>query len=168
MQSAVTELSNLKDLGNADQAGWCVGNIVQITSDGKALVDFPGNPGAPVVARSVVATPPESSKDTLEGFAVLLMLENQDPARPIIVGFVQETLFPTKPQQEASIQAERPLEAKVDGKTVVLNAKEEMVLKCGKSTLILRKDGKIIVKGVEVISRATRVNKIKGASVQIN
>jgi hypothetical protein len=33
---------------------------------------------------------------------------------------------------------------------------------------MLRKDGKTVLKGREVLSRASRTNRVKGATVQIN
>ncbi|MCC6418741.1 MAG: hypothetical protein IT429_10940, partial [Gemmataceae bacterium] len=48
------------------------------------------------------------------------------------------------------------------------DAKEEIVLRCGKSSITLRKDGKVVVLGAEVVSRASGTNKIKGAAVRIN
>jgi hypothetical protein len=49
-----------------------------------------------------------------------------------------------------------------------LEAQEEIVLKCGEGSITLRKDGKIIIKGTHLLSRASGPNRIKGGSVQIN
>jgi hypothetical protein len=40
--------------------------------------------------------------------------------------------------------------------------------KAQKSTLLMKKDGKVVVKGANVTTRASEANKIKGASVQLN
>jgi hypothetical protein len=50
----------------------------------------------------------------------------------------------------------------------VFDAKDEIQLRCGKSSVTLRKDGKIEIKGTQIVSRASGVNRIKGASVAIN
>jgi len=38
-------------------------------------------------------------------------------------------------------------EARVDGKRVVLEGNDEVVLKCGEASITLRRDGKIILRG---------------------
>jgi archaeosine-15-forming tRNA-guanine transglycosylase len=56
----------------------------------------------------------------------------------------------------------------VDGEKLFLKAKKEIEIRCGKSALILKADGKVVIKGEQIISRARKVNKIKGAAVKIN
>jgi hypothetical protein len=51
---------------------------------------------------------------------------------------------------------------------VVIEAGERLTLKCGDSSIDLRRDGKLVVRGNDVLSRATRTNRIKGGSVAIN
>lgn len=49
-----------------------------------------------------------------------------------------------------------------------IKADEGLVIECGKSSIILSKDGKLQIKGVEILSHAKGTNKIKGAGVNIN
>lgn len=51
---------------------------------------------------------------------------------------------------------------------IKLNASERIELRCGQSSLTMNKEGTVIVKGAKVVSRSSGVNKIKGATVQIN
>jgi hypothetical protein len=51
---------------------------------------------------------------------------------------------------------------------VVIEATEMLTLKCGESSVALRKDGKTMILGNDVLSRAKRTNRIKGGSVAIN
>ena len=51
---------------------------------------------------------------------------------------------------------------------MIFQADEEIVLRCGLGSLTIRANGHIVVKGTKVVSRASEVNKIRGASVQIN
>jgi hypothetical protein len=139
----------------------CVGRIVRVTAEGRAWVDYPGNPHGPVPARSVV----ELSQDTAQvesSTPVLLVFERGDPSQPIIVGMVRDTLVPS-PRATAGLR-----EAIVDGKRITLDAQEEILLRCGKSSILLRKDGKIVVKGGYIVSRSSGAHKIQGASVNIN
>lgn len=87
---------------------------------------------------------------------------------PIIVGFIHDTLHPKPRSEEVTLSVERPRHAILDGKKIALDAKEEIVLQCGKSSITLKNDGKVVVKGTRIISRASATNKIKGASVRIN
>ena len=62
----------------------------------------------------------------------------------------------------------RPVDAVLDGRRVVLEAHDEIVLRCGESSISLRKDGKVVIRGRELVSRAAEINKIKGGAVHIN
>jgi hypothetical protein len=121
---------------------------------GCLTVDYPGNTlGHPVPARSVVAC-----SDSDMGREVALMFEKGDPSKPIIIGLLQS---------EAT-SATVPISAEVDGERVTLNAKQEIVLKCGKASITLTRAGKILIRGAYLLSRSSGVNRIKGGSVQIN
>lgn len=56
----------------------------------------------------------------------------------------------------------------LEDKVLHIKAHDGMVIECGKSTIILTKDGKVQVKGNDILSRARGMNKIKGAGVNIN
>ena len=43
-----------------------------------------------------------------------------------------------------------------------------MVIRCGEGSITLTKDGRLVLKGRELVSRATEANKIRGALVSIN
>lgn len=51
---------------------------------------------------------------------------------------------------------------------LLLDAGERLVLRCGDGSIEIRKDGKILIKGKDVVSHARRVNRVKGGSVSIN
>jgi hypothetical protein len=50
----------------------------------------------------------------------------------------------------------------------MFEATEEISITCGKSSITLRKDGRVVIKGTDLVSRAARTNKIRGAAVKIN
>jgi hypothetical protein len=52
--------------------------------------------------------------------------------------------------------------------TLVLEAKSSLTLRVGDGSITIRADGKILIKGKDLVSYATRVNRIKGGSVSIN
>jgi hypothetical protein len=151
------------------RAGWLTG-----TDSAEGLfVDFPGNTAAPVAARLAVAVEPKALQAAISAHQkVVLLFENGDPSLPFIMGLIQES-SPT-PLVDALLEAQAqgskppPVEAKVDGRRVVIEGKDEVVLQCGEASITLRRNGKVIVKGSYLESRATGTHRIKGGSVEIN
>ncbi len=56
----------------------------------------------------------------------------------------------------------------VDGKRVVLEGQEEVVLKCGEASITLTRNGKVVIRGKYLLSRSSGINRILGGSVQVN
>jgi hypothetical protein len=52
--------------------------------------------------------------------------------------------------------------------TLVLEARESLTLRVGDGSITIRADGKILIKGKDLVSHAQRMNRIKGGSVAIN
>ena len=155
--------------------GLCVGQVVRISAAGQAFVDFPGNRRGPIEARTILQGPIMDAASETAGqkaeaveTPVLLAFENGDPELPIIVGLIRDTFDRPAHRQELTLASSPDQELVVDGKKVALSAKEEIVLRCGKSSITLRKDGAIIVKGTHVVSRSSGANKVQGATVRLN
>jgi hypothetical protein len=51
---------------------------------------------------------------------------------------------------------------------LVLEANKNLTLKCGDGSITMRNDGKVLIKGKDLVSRAQQSNRIKGGSVSIN
>lgn len=124
----------------------CIGRIVRVETNGDVLVDFRGNWLGPVRAR--VATTEELRGTTQP---VLLMFEDGNPRLPVVAGVVREGI--------------RRQESK---RSLTLEAAGEITIACGKSSITLRSDGRVVIKGTELVSRASGTNKIRGAAVKIN
>ncbi|HEY6556235.1 MAG TPA: DUF6484 domain-containing protein [Polyangiaceae bacterium] len=135
---------------------------------GMAVVDYPGNPHAPLRARSTLGL----AADTLEALAanrreVLVVFEAERSDQPIIVGLLDPR--PTEaPAPETEADAPALKEARVDGRRVVLEAQDEIELRCGEASITLRRNGRVVIRGAYVETRSRGVNRIKGGSVQIN
>lgn len=56
----------------------------------------------------------------------------------------------------------------LEDKVLHIKADDGLVIECGQSSIILTKDGKVQIKGNNLLSRARGINKIKGAGVNIN
>lgn len=139
--------------------GVVVGALLALTDNGcTALVSFPGQPeGGAVRARSVV-----DLHEPHIGANVTLMFEQGDPARPIVMGVLRgQTAWPLS-AQPATVQVD------LDGERMIVSAKEQLVLRCGKASITLTKAGKVLIDGTYVSSRASGVNRVKGGSVQLN
>jgi len=127
--------------------GIVVGQLAGLDAKGAPVVDYPGNAAAPLVARTCVTLRRE-----FVGREITLAFDGGDPERPVVMGIVQSA----------------PVEIAVDGDRVVLTGKEEIVLRCGKASLVLTRAGKVLLRGAYVSSRSSGVNRVKGGSVQIN
>jgi hypothetical protein len=51
---------------------------------------------------------------------------------------------------------------------LILEAREQLTLRVGDGSITIRADGKILIKGKDLVSHASRVNRIKGGAVSIN
>ena len=51
---------------------------------------------------------------------------------------------------------------------LVLEAKHSLCLRVGDGSITIRDDGKILIKGKDLVSHAQRLNRIKGGAVSIN
>lgn len=51
---------------------------------------------------------------------------------------------------------------------LVLAATKNLTLQCGKGSITLRGDGKVLIKGKELVSSAEGMNRLKGGAVAIN
>ncbi len=146
----LTELLSRSAASNGTK-GVFVGKFRGQTDTGAPLVDHPDHPGgAPIPARTTVQVD-HAAPDT----PVVLVFEHDDPNRPIIIGVIQ----PPTPAASVSIDGERE---------AILEGKERIELRCGKAKIVLTADGKVLIKGTDIVSRSEGPNRIKGASIQIN
>jgi hypothetical protein len=139
--------------------GVVVGTLVGFTDNGATpLVTYRGQPGTAVLAArtTVDLHRPHIGRD------IVMMFEEGDPGRPIIVGCVRQPgdrSLPVLPGQ---------VEVDADGERLVISTKQGLVLRCGKASITLSPEGKVVIRGTHVVSHASGPNRIKGGSVQIN
>ena len=147
-----------------------VGRVVALAGPGQVRVDFPGNPGPPALARVAAALDAAALQEAVQaGQGAVLLFEDGDPARPLLLSL----LAPTQPSPllDALLvpsSEERPREAQVDGRRVVIEGQDEVVLRCGKASITLTHDGTVELRGVQVVSDAEERQRIRGRTVQIN
>jgi uncharacterized protein (DUF2345 family) len=58
--------------------------------------------------------------------------------------------------------------APVEPEELVLTAKRDITLRCGRASITLTRAGKVLVRGTYLSLRSSGMQRITGASVQIN
>jgi hypothetical protein len=81
---------------------------------------------------------------------------------------VENTKDAAPAAKESSDKLSLAIEVDADGKRVRLVAKDEIVLECGKASITLRRNGRVIVKGTHVETNSEGTNRIKGGQVRVN
>ena len=118
--------------------------ITGIGPDGRAQVLIPTLGETPPFAASLVPVAAAS----VGRLAAVTMMDDL----PLILGLIQ----PPLPEVEA------------DGEKLVLEARREMTLRCGKASITMTADGRVTIRGTQVLSRSDGPNRVQGASVQLN
>jgi hypothetical protein len=139
--------------------GSVIGVLIGFRDDGQTpLVIFPGQIGEAAVA----ARAAQDVHGAHIGREVVLVFEEADPRRPIIVGLMRRA--------DGSPPAGAPgqIEVDADGERLIVSAREQLVLRCGKASITLTKSGKVLIQGTYVSSRSSGVIRIKGGSVLLN
>ncbi|NOX40632.1 MAG: hypothetical protein GXP05_09000 [Alphaproteobacteria bacterium] len=132
--------------------GVVIGVMLGFEND-KPLVVFAGNPkDHAVAARSLTALTADDA-----GAEVALLFEDGEFARPLIIGKI---IDPSRdPAAPVVIR---------DGEQVNVTASEQLELRVGKASIIMKKDGHITIRGTYLVSHASAANRIRGGSVNLN
>ena len=140
-------------------SGVVVGELLALDDEGRSpLVRFPGQPGtAAVRARTAV-----DLHGAHIGAHVVLVFDGGDVGRPIVMGLLRERSGWPLPDRPGEV------DVTADGERMVVTAKDQLVLRCGKASITLTRAGKILIEGAYLSSRSSGVNRIKGGSVQLN
>lgn len=136
-----------------------IGELIGFKDEGRTpLVIYPGQPGfAALAARSVV-----DLHGPHVGHEVVLTFDRTDPMKPIVIGVLRagEGWPLAGPPGQVQVDA--------DGERLIVSAKEQLVLRCGKARITLTRAGKVLIEGTYVLTRSSGANRIKGGTVQIN
>lgn len=139
--------------------GVMLGELLALADDGKTpLVRYAGQPHVQALAARTTV----DLQGRHIGQSVVLMFDAGDPLRPIVMGVLRGQAGWPMDEKPAQVEVD------ADGQRMTVNAKEQLVLRCGKASITLTKAGKVLIEGTYVSSRSSGVNRIKGGSVQIN
>jgi hypothetical protein len=144
---------------SAATEGVVIGELLAIRDDGGTpLVGYAGQPGtAALAARTVV-----DLHGAHIGRQIVLMFEGGDATRPIVMGVLRGDVGTAMEHPPGQVEVD------ADGERMLVSAKEQLVLRCGKASITLTRAGKVLIHGEYVLSRSSGVNRIKGGSVQLN
>jgi hypothetical protein len=154
--------------------GW----LVAIDHQGVAWIESAQTPpGKPVPAQSMLQFPASARAFISLPAKVLLSLIDNDPHQPVILGLLHPHFLQhadtsadyDNPQDQNHIN-HRPVAEmqQIDARYIRIEGRDEIQLSCGDSSIALKKDGQVIIKGDRISTRARRLNRIKGANVRIN
>jgi hypothetical protein len=96
------------------------------------------------------------------GQQVALMFEHGDPRRPLVIGLLRGSGARPLPGPPEHVEVDS------DGERLIVSARQQLVLKCGKASITLTKSGKVLIRGTYVSNRSSGVVSIAGGAVKIN
>ena len=134
-----------------------LGRVVAIDDGTVVLESGDGRRISAAVTDSVGETLRKRNESLVGEIAVIGNFESGE----VVLGFLSDD--PTRDVSDDTVHSHSDMKDRLQ-----LSAQKEVRITCGKSEIRLTADGKVIVKGTDVVSRASRRNKIKGSSVGIN
>jgi hypothetical protein len=104
------------------------------------------------------------------GDSVLVWVSGRTDVPGVVLGRVGPAAPRRRAKEEIFVEASGKPDSEKEPTPdeLVIEAKKNLTIRCGEGSITLREDGKILVKGKDLVSRATRMNRIKGGAVSIN
>lgn len=126
-----------------------IANLCGVDEEDNLLVRMSGE-SKPLPVRIGVAVDDVVLRQAAQREQQVLLACPPDSA-PVVLALLREKLDP----------------ASRDGR-VRIAAPEQLELRCGKASLVLKGDGRVTVRGTRIVSASSGPQKIKGASVELN
>jgi len=137
-----------------------IGRIESVGRDGRIVVLHDYQVG-PVRADTLLSLDVNAP---LAGAPVLLAFADDDPGRPVLVGLIGDgALDPRLGAARAVYTIDTLLVRDLD-----LSACNSVNIRCGRSQILMDKFGKIVIKGRDILTRASSRNRVKGGSISLN
>jgi len=136
------------------------GLLKEIQDDGTLVVDV-GGYGSETIECDLLVTGGNAELRLEAGDSVLFAPPESESGRGCVLGKIGSY----SPVGQDSIANGV---STIHDRNIEITADSKLVLRCGEGSLTVREDGTVIIKGSRILSRSKGVNKIKGASVQLN
>ena len=131
------------------------GRLHSLSPDGRVAVEVQGD----VLFAAIAAACSET--ELLEAIRahrqVLLAYTDGAPAEPLILGIVRDRIETVGPTENVAREA-----------VVEIEAESALHLRVGEASIVLRADGRVEIRGLEIVSIAEGTNRILGGTVGIN
>jgi hypothetical protein len=148
----MAEVTRVLDVAAAAAAGTRLGRVAALL-DEAILVAC--EPEAAIVACDLLEPAVGGTRPLAEGDMVLVVVPEGGGGRGVVLGRV------LRPDARSAAEDGPPEE-------ILLEARKGLTLKVGEGSITLREDGKVLIRGRDLVSHARRTNRIRGGSVSIN
>lgn len=136
--------------------GVVVADLLALLPDGSVRIAVPTFALHELIARPICAL------NTLQvGQQVAVMFEQGDTSRALVMG-------PMAQPAPVNTHLAPAREITVNQRRVIIEADEELELRCGEACIILTADGRIVSQANYITSHASVTQRLQGAAVQIN
>ena len=132
------------------------GRVLAIDADGAVVVEV----GTDLVTCDRLCGSDDVPSRLDVGESVLIAAPPGD-SRGVVVGRIATPELVLEQRRRDAASHELP-------ETLVLEARDNLTLRVGDGSITLRADGKILIKGRDLVSHARNLNRIKGGAVAIN
>ncbi|CAL8481176.1 DUF6484 domain-containing protein [Caballeronia sp. S22] len=138
-----------------------IGELIALVQQGRVpLVFYPGQSDHAALRAATVVDLQRADI----GRRVVLVFDEARASRPIVVGVLREHDSEGWP----STPPVGNVELEAGGMRMIVSAKRELILRCGEASIKLRHDGRIEIKGENIVTEAIGANRIRGGSVEMN
>ena len=131
--------------------------------DAVPWVDFEGNPGGPIPAR-LIGIELKALQIAASTRQPVVLMFDEAPSHPVLIGLIQS--------EPASRTLQETLPAKptnsIVGQRVDVTAQTGLELRCGRAGITLDSLGRICIRGENIETRATGVNRLEGDEIELN
>lgn len=126
-----------------------VGTLVRVTPGGDLWIRRPSLP----CSRRVRSVVPLSVSDL--GKDVLILCAPTKNGEDIVIGCFVEATPP-------------PNSVEIDGQHIELEGRRSISMRCGKANIELRADGRIMLNGENITTKAKQANRLLGGTIYLN
>jgi hypothetical protein len=134
------------------------GIVAAVHADGTIVVDVDPEGSQPLACEQLITGTGHLSLIVGD---VVLCYSPSGNSTGVVLGRIGAPRATAPVAQATSDRGETP-------NVLVLEAKHGLVLRVGDGSIEIRADGKILIKGTDLVSHAKRMNRIKGGAVSIN